>query len=81
MSVMNEREDVRAAIARFLKKPVERTADATLLADLVQESFVLIEMVIELQESFHVRFGQAELANVKTVGDLLDLVARTRRVD
>jgi acyl carrier protein len=78
---MAEREEIRAAIARFLKKPIEKTTDATLLADLVQESFVLVEMVIELQESFHVRFGQAELSTVKTVGDLLDLVAGTRRVD
>ena len=78
MSVMNGREEIRGAIARFLKKPVEKTTDATLLVDLVQESFVLVEMVIELQETFHVRFGQAELSNVKTVGDLVDLVAGTR---
>lgn len=81
MTAMTDREEVRGAIARFLKKPIEKTADETLLADLVQESFVLVEMVIELQESFHVRFGQAELSGVKTVGDLLDLVARTGRVE
>ena len=78
---MTDREVIREAIARFLKKPIDKAADGTPLADLVQESFVLVEMVIELQESFHVRFGQAELHDVRTVGDLIDLVARTRTPD
>lgn len=80
MNVMDGREEIRAAIARFLKKPLEKTTDVTLLVDLVQESFVLVEMVIELQETFHVRFGQAELSNVKSVGELIDLVARTKKL-
>lgn len=77
---MTTREEIRGAIARFLKKPIERVGDGTMLTDLVQESFVLVEMVIELQETFGVRFGQAELSNVKSVGELIELVARTKNL-
>jgi len=75
---MTDREKVRAEIAKFLKKPADRIADGVALLDLVQESFVLVEMVIELQETFSVRFGQDDLSAVKTVGDLIDLVDRRR---
>ena len=46
------------------------------LADLVVESLALVEMAIDLQEDFDVRLGHEELARVKTVGDLVGLVAR-----
>jgi acyl carrier protein len=36
-------------------------------------------MVIDLQETFSVRFGQEDLSAVKTVGDLIDLVERRVR--
>jgi len=76
---MTGREEIRAEIAKFVKKPVARITDDLALLDLVQESFVLVEMVIELQETFSVRFGQEDLSAVKTVGDLIDLVVNRRR--
>jgi len=76
---MAEREEIRAEIAKFLRKPPAKVGDAVALMDLVQESFVLVEMVIDLQETFSVRFGQADLSAVKTVGDLIDLVGRRVR--
>ncbi len=71
---MVDRENIRGEIARFVKKPAEKVADGTALADLVQESFVLVELAIELQETFSVRFGQEELQKVRTVGDLIGLI-------
>ena len=71
---MSDDHRIREKIADFVKKPVEKVVDATPLLDLVQESFVLVEMVIELQETFGSHFGQAELTKVKTVGDLIELV-------
>jgi acyl carrier protein len=41
----------------------------------VAESFVLVEMAIELQEEFHVRLLQEDLNGVRTVADLTRLVA------
>ena len=48
--------------------------DDAVLTDLVNNSFVLVELVIELQEEFDVRFQQADMNEVKTVGALIDLV-------
>jgi acyl carrier protein len=44
----------------------------------VQESFSLVEMIIELQEQFPIRLSQEDLRAVRTVGDLLQtLIAKT----
>lgn len=62
-------------MAHFLKQPISRLEDETELTTLVAESFVLVEMVIELQEEFGVRFVQEDLKNVKSVGQLTQLFA------
>lgn len=72
---MQLEESVRRRIAEILRQPLEKVADATELIDLVAESFVLVEMVIELQEEFHVRLLQEDLNGVRTVADLTRLVA------
>jgi acyl carrier protein len=71
---MIQEDRIRAAIAAFLKQPVEKVSDGIPLTDLVHESFVLVEMVIDLQETFGVRFGQEDLQAVRTVGDLVALI-------
>ncbi len=68
-------ESVRRRIAEILRKPLDKVADATQLVDLVAESFVLVEMAIELQEEFHVHLLQEDLNGVRTVGDLTRLIA------
>ena len=72
---MQIEESVRRRIAELLRQPLEKVADATELIDLVAESFVLVEMAIELQEEFHVRLLQEDLNGVRTVADLTRLVA------
>ncbi len=71
---MNDRERVRTKIGEVLGHAPEVVADDAVLTDLVTSSFLLVEMVIELQEEFDVRFQQADLNGVTTVGHLLDLV-------
>lgn len=71
---MTMREQVRGKIAEVLGLAPGEIADDAVLTDLVTSSFVLVETVIELQEEFGVRFQQADLASVVTVGELLDLV-------
>jgi acyl carrier protein len=46
---------VKARIAEFLKTPIERLDDGTVLTELVHESFVLVQLVIDLEEEFDVR--------------------------
>lgn len=70
---MIDRESVKEKLAAFLKQPAARLSDDMLVADLVADSFILVEMVIELQEEFGVRFVQDDLKSVKTLGDLTAL--------
>lgn len=76
---MISRENVKEKMAAFLKQPASKLGDDILLTDLVAESFVLVEMVIELQEEFGVRFVQEDLKNVRTVGDLAALLESRAR--
>lgn len=71
---MEIRETIRGRMAQVLGSAPDRVADDAVLTDLVNSSFLLVEMVIELQEEFDVRFQQADLAEVTNVGQLLDLV-------
>lgn len=75
---MARSNEVRARIASVLSQPAERVRDEVPLTDLVVESLTLVEMAIDLQEDFDVRLGHEELAGVKTVGDLVELVAGPR---
>lgn len=64
---------VKERMAAFLRQPVSKLEDGAVLGDLVAESFVLVEMVIELQEQFKIRLTQGDLKGVKTVGQLTKL--------
>lgn len=66
-------EKVKQALADALKRPSPDLNDETELANLVAESFALIETVIRLQEELGVRLVQEDLREVKTVGDLVDV--------
>jgi len=72
------REAFKNAMANFLKRKPESLDDNAVLLELVQESFLLVEMIIELQEQFPIRLSQEDLRAVRTVGDLLQmLIAKT----
>ena len=71
---MSNRERVRDKIAEILGHTSEMVLDDAELTSLVNSSFLLVEMVIELQEEFDVRFQQVDMNEVATVGQLLDLV-------
>jgi len=63
-------------MAEFLQHPVKKLQDATILTDLVTDSMILVNMVIELQEDFSIRLVQDDLKDVKTVGQLLAVFER-----
>ena len=76
---MLDKNHIKEKMASLLKQPVSKLEDGAELTGLVVESFVLIEMVIELQEEFGVRLVQEDLRDVKTVGDLTTLIASRAR--
>ena len=71
---MSNKEIVRTKIAEILGHGRDLVVDDAVLTDLVNNSFVLVELVIELQEEFAVRFQQSDMNDVATIGDLLELV-------
>jgi acyl carrier protein len=66
---------IKHRISSTLQIPVARLADDAAIADVVTESFAVVEMVIDLQEEFGIRLGQEDLKQVKTVGDLTSLIS------
>jgi acyl carrier protein len=72
---MATESEVRGAIASFLKLAPERVTSDAVMRDLVSESFVLVELVMELQEQFTARLTGEDLARIKTAGELSTLVA------
>ena len=73
---MTIRNDVRHRIIELLGIDEADIDDQNPLFSLVNSSFRIVELVIELQEDFGIRFYQDDMNEVSTVGDLLDLVER-----
>ena len=67
--------DVRRVLAEALGRDVADLRDELVLTDLVAESFALIEVVIQLQETLKIRLVQDDLRDVSTVGDLVRVCA------
>lgn len=69
----------KQALAEALNRSIDEMDEEQLLTDLVAESFALIEAVIRIQESLGIRLAQADLREVKTVGDLLGVCTSRAR--
>ena len=71
-----DEQKVKAAIAEFLGRPLADIRPEVELRELVEESFVLVELVVELQEAFEITLHGRDLEGVKTVAQLLEVVRR-----
>jgi len=67
-------EEVAARIGSTLSIPAGDLSPGTTLQELAADSFLLVEMVVDLQEEFDSMFTQAELRQITTLGELADLV-------
>lgn len=67
-------ESIRAGIAGFLKKDIAEVSDEVVLKSLVTDSFVLVELVMTLQEDFNIRLMQEDLKDVQSVGQLVKVI-------
>ena len=69
---------VRALMAEIAGEPAGLLEDDRPLDSLAGGSFSLVELVIAVQEQLGVRFGEADMRGVTTVGGLVALfVARS----
>lgn len=67
-------------VAEVLRRPRAMVSMDTELSRLAADSFVLVELVLELQDEFRVRFDHDDVQGLRTVGEVVDLVeARTAR--
>ena len=67
-------DEIVSRIAQTLGVAESRARPDVALADLVSDSYRLVEMAIELQDDYDVIFTQADLSGVSTVADLAELV-------
>ncbi|MEB3196340.1 MAG: phosphopantetheine-binding protein [Candidatus Sericytochromatia bacterium] len=66
--------DLKGTLARLLQVDPAKIQPDVPLKELVTESFILIELVISLQEELDIVLMHEEFEPVRTVQDLLDLV-------
>lgn len=72
---MDKREIVRSRICEILAMSKDEVADDVSFVNLGVESFTLINMAIDLQETFKVRLNQEDLTGVHKMGELISLIA------
>jgi len=75
-----EFEQVVQRIGELISVPVERLTPQARIAELLPDSFVFIEVAVDLQEEFDVVLAQRDLKDVHTLGDLAALL-RDRRAE
>jgi acyl carrier protein len=67
-------ELVAERISETLNVPVTDLSPQTTLRDLAADSFMLVEMAVDLQEEFDAMFTQADLREVANLGQLVGLL-------
>lgn len=68
-------EVVRDVARRLLDvEPARVQESTTFVDDLAVDSLALVEYAMALEDELHVRLSEDELAETRTVGDLLDLL-------
>ena len=70
-------DKTKALIASKLKiAESEITEEKSLFNDLGADSLDFVELSMLLEREFNVKFTETETSNVKTVGDLLELIEK-----
>ena len=70
-------DKARALISSKMKvDESEITRDKHLFNDLGADSLDFVELSMILEREFNVKFGEEELAEVKTVGDLYNMIEK-----
>ena len=71
--------EIARAARKVLGRPVELTAETDIARDLDVDSLALMNMVMELEDTFDVSIPLDRLASVRTAGDLSGLIGDLRR--
>ncbi|MBR3460045.1 MAG: acyl carrier protein [Clostridia bacterium] len=72
-------EEIRSAIAEQLNIPVENiTMESRFIEDLKADSLDLVELVMDLEDRYGVEIPDEQLAEVKTVGQIVEIVENNK---
>ena len=67
-------DTIKQKISSFTKLPVENIADTQPLSSLVADSFILVELMLTLQEEYAISLSQEEMESIVNVNDLIHLI-------
>jgi acyl carrier protein len=73
-AVEHQDSDIMRFIAYLLDLDIQEVTATMRLSDLVADSFMLVQLSIEVQEQFNIIFYADDLGRIDYVGDLVDLV-------
>lgn len=73
-AVEDQDSDIMRFIANLLDLDIQEVTATMRLSDLVADSFMLVQLSIDVQEQFNVIFYADDLGRIDHVGDLVDLV-------
>jgi len=68
-------DKVKELISKQLNRPVEEiTDDKEIVKDLGADSLDVVEMLMSLEEEFDITVPEEDAVNIKTVGDIVELI-------
>ena len=78
---MTSQHSIKTTIARLTHVPIELLNDEQRLTDLLVDSFAIVDLSIALQEELSITFTHGDLVDLKTVGQLVELVSSKKPND
>ncbi len=76
----NLTNEICAAIAKQLRKPVaEVTVDKKLKEDLNADSLDLVELMMNLEEEYHITIADDDLVKMQTIGDVVNYITKVMK--
>lgn len=68
-------DKVKELISKQLNRPIEEiTDDKEIVKDLGADSLDVVEMLMSLEEEFNMTVPEEDAVNIKTVGDIVNLI-------
>ncbi len=68
-------DKIKELVAKQLNKPIEEIAeDKEVVKDLGADSLDVVEMLMSLEEEFGITVPEEDAVNIKTVGDIVNLI-------
>lgn len=76
----NLTEEICKAIAKQLRKPAaEVTVDKKLKEDLNADSLDLVELMMNLEEQYHITIADDDLVKMQTIGDVVTYITKVKK--